>query len=208
MKILIKNIILVLFLWISGTSSAEAQGTRVDFSTIPKSGTILIYSHLDDDLIWMLPFWSITEKFIGGAMPTAPRYNTIIHQQQAFLDNNGYDIDYESNWFTPWDPITDSEYTEYYWANDPSYHYLSSDHLEYRSHLNRVQMPAKEINKVKAKLEQFFADPAMKRVITHNNWGEYGHAHHQAVNQAARELAVKYRKDVWMLGCDNGVFRM
>ena len=207
MKILIKNIILVLFLWISGTSSAEAQGTRVDFSTIHKSGTILIYSHLDDDLIWMLPFWSITEKFIGGAMPTAPRYNTIIHQQQAFLDNNGYDIDYESNWFTPWDPITDSEYTEYYWANDPSYSYLSSDHIEYRSHLNRVQMPAKEINKVKAKLEQFFADPGMKRVITHNNWGEYGHAHHQAVNQAARELAVKYRKDVWMLGCDNGVFK-
>jgi len=207
MKILIKNIILVLFLWISGTSSAEAQGTRVDFSTIPKSGTILIYSHLDDDLIWMLPFWSITEKFIGGAMPTAPRYNTIIHQQQAFLDNNGYDIDYESNWFTPWDPITDREYTEYYWANDPSYSYLSSDHIEYRSHLNRVQMPAKEINKVKAKLEQFFADPGMKRVITHNNWGEYGHAHHQAINQAARELAVKYRKDVWMLGCDNGVFK-
>jgi len=154
----------------------------------------------------MLPFWEITEKFIGGAMPATPSYSNIIHQQQIYLNNNGYDIDYESNWITPWDGITDREYTQYYWANDPSYSYLVSDHIEYRSHLDRVQMPIHEINKVKAKLEQYFADPNMKRVVTHNIWGEYGHAHHRAMNKASRELAVKYRKDLWMLGCDNGVF--
>ncbi len=43
-------------------------------------------------------------------------------------------------------------------------------------------------------------------MITHNNWGEYGHQQHRAINKAVRELAVKYRKDVWMLGCDNGDF--
>ena len=52
----LSNIVLVLFIGISGVSSAEAQGTRIDFSTIPKSGTILINAHMDDDLIWMLPF--------------------------------------------------------------------------------------------------------------------------------------------------------
>ena len=46
----------------------------------------------------------------------------------------------------------------------------------------------------------------MRRVITHNNWGEYGHQHHRGLNLAVRELAVKYRRDVWMLGCDNGEF--
>ena len=180
--------------------------TQIDFNSIPKSGTILIYSHLDDDLIWMLPFWKITEKFIGGAMPTTPSYNTIIQQQQVFLNNNGYNIDYESNWFTPWDPITDREYTQYYWNDNPDYSYLVLDHLETRLYNNPEEMSRYEINKMKAKLEQFIASTNMSRVITHNNWGEYGHKHHKALNKAVRELAVKYRKDVWMLGCDNGNF--
>lgn len=207
MRIVRKYITLSFLFLHLGLQKPYAQANLIDFESIPKDGTILVYSHLDDDLIWMLPFWKITEKFIGGAMPTAPRYNTIIHQQQIYLDNHDYDIDYEENWITPWDPISDSQYTEYYWANNPSFSYLVSDHIEYRSHLDRVQMPVREINKVKAKLEQYFADPDMERVVTHNNWGEYGHAHHQAINKAARELAVKYRKDLWMLGCDNGVFR-
>ena len=55
---------------------------------------------------------------------------------------------------------------------------------------------------MKAKLEQYIASPDVSRIITHNNWGEYGHRHHLGVNKAVRELAVKYRKDVWMLGTD------
>lgn len=185
----------------------NSQSNHISFNSIPKRGTILIYAHLDDDLIWMLPFWRITEKFIGGAMPTTPRYNTIIHQQQMFLDQNGYDIDYESNWYTPWDPVTDREYSRYYSADDPEYSYLVLDHLETRLWDNPTEMSRYEINKIKAKLEQFFASPDMSRAVTHNNWGEYGHKHHKALNLAVRELAVKYRKDVWMLGCDNGGFR-
>lgn len=206
MKALLSNIFLVLFLWISGVTSSEAQGTRIDFSTIPRSGTILIYSHLDDDLIWMLPFWRISEKFIGGAMPATPTYRTIISQQQSFLNSNGYNIEYQSNWFTPWDDISDKEYSEYYWGANASYNYLLNDHLETRLFNNTTELSRYEINKIKAKLEQYFADPSMRRVITHNNWGEYGHQHHKALNKAVRELAVKYRRDVWMLGCDNGGF--
>ncbi|HBC77522.1 MAG TPA: hypothetical protein DCZ51_02765 [Bacteroidales bacterium] len=198
--------LLILFLLVTFHISTVAQGTQVDFSTIPKSGTILIYSHMDDDLIWMLPFWNKTEKFIGGAMPATPSYRAIISQQQAFLDNNGYNIAYQSNWYTPWDDVTDAEYTEYYWGANTSYYYLLNDHLETRLYSNPAELSRFEINKIKAKLEQYFADPSMSRVITHNNWGEYGHQHHRGLNKAVRELAVKYRKDVWMLGCDNGGF--
>ena len=152
----------------------NSQSNYISFNSIPKRGTILIYAHLDDDLIWMLPFWRITEKFIGGAMPTTPRYNTIIHQQQMFLDQNGYDIDYESNWYTPWDPITDREYSRYYSADDPEYSYLVLDHLETRLWNNPTEMSRYEINKIKAKLEQFFASPDMSRAVTHNNWEESG----------------------------------
>ena len=76
-----------------------------------------------------------------------------------------------------------------------------------RLYNNPNELSRYEINKLKAKLEQYFADPSMRRVITHNNSGEYGHRHHMGVNKAVRELAVKYRKDVWMLGCNNGDFR-
>lgn len=185
---------------------AFSQGTQVDFSTIPKSGTILINSHMDDDAIWMLPFWEKTEKFICGAMPATPAFRTIISQQQTFMNNNNYPIDYLGNWYTPWDDITDMEYSRYYLGDDPSYRYLLDDHLETRLYNNHTPLSRVEINKIKAKLEQYFADPSMRRAITHNNWGEYGHEHHKGLNKAVRELAVKYRKDVWMLGCDNGGF--
>ena len=140
-------------------------------------------------------------------MPATPRYNTIIHQQQIFLDNNNYDIDYESNWITPWSQITDSEYSGYYLRRDQSYSYLLADHIESRLWSDKEPMSDHEVNKVKAKLEQYFANPEMRRVVTHNVWGEYGHTHHLAINRASRELAVKYRKDLWMLGCNNDDFR-
>ena len=202
----LKEIILVQLFLFSGLLYSFGQGTQVGFNTIPKSGTILVYSHQDDDLIWMLPFWKITEKFIGGAMPASPSYRTIISQQQSFLNNNGYNIDYQSNWYTPWDDVTDVEYTEYYLGANSSYNYLLNDHLETRLYNNTTELSRFEINKIKAKLEQYFADPSMSRVISHNNWGEYGHKHHVGVNKAVRELAVKYHKDFWMLGCDNGGF--
>lgn len=198
---------LIAGLFLYSSLRVDSQSNLVNFNSIPSRGTILIYSHLDDDLIWMLPFWKITEKFIGGAMPTTPSYNTVIQQQQIFLDANGYGIDYESNWYTPWDPISDREYNGYYLADNPDYSYLVLDHLESRRYDNNTEMSRYEINKIKAKLEHYFADSEMSRVVTHNNWGEYGHQHHRAVNKAVRELAVKYRKDVWMLGCDNGSFR-
>ena len=205
-RFLYVNYLIFLLFSVNSNSGLFGQGTEVDFSTIPKSGTILVYAHMDDDLIWMLPFWKITEKFIGGAMPATPSYRTIISQQQTFLDNNGYNIEYESNWYTPWDDITDDEYTEYYWADNPDYSYLVNDHIETRLYDNPNELSRFEINKVKAKLEQYFASPDMSRAVTHNNWGEYGHKHHVGINKAVRELAVKYHKDVWMLGCDNGGF--
>ena len=196
-----KYIIVIILIFTPIHFLVKGQGTYVDFNSIPKTGTILIYTHQDDDLIWMLPFWNITEKFIGGAMPATPDFRLIVRDQQIFLNNNGYNIQYESNWITPWTDITDIEYSEYYWWNNPSYYYLSVDHLETRMANDNTPLSTAEINKIKAKLEQYIASTDMTRVITHNNWGEYGHQHHRALNKAVRELAVKYRKDVWILGC-------
>lgn len=193
------------FLWVIVQIQVSGQGIYIDLNSIPKAGTTLIYAHQDDDLIWMLPWWNVTEKFIGGAMPPTSRSRTLVHQQQQYMDSNGYGIDYEHNWITPWADITDNEYSKYYWSRDPEYNYLALDHLEAHSDL-LAPMSVEEVNKLKAKIEQYIASPSVSRIITHNIWGEYGHYNHVGVDIAVRELAVKYRKDVWMLGCDNGEF--
>ena len=139
-------------------------------------------------------------------MPATPTFGTIVNQMQTFMNNNGYNIDYKSSWLTPWDDITQQEYSGYYWDHNSNYLYLTNDHLMFSSAYSDAQIIRKEVNRIKAKLEQYIAGSDVSRIITHNNWGEYGHEHHKAVNKAVRELAVKYRKDVWMLGCDNGNF--
>ena len=186
--------------------SLLAGGTQVDFNSIPKTGTLLIYAHLDDDLIWMLPWWNKTEKFIGGITPATPGYKSLIHEQQLLLNSRETGINYESNWITPFQDITDNEYTEYYGKNNPAYKYLETNHVISLWNDADLVTTRKEIDKVKIKLESYIADPNTQRIITHNNWGEYGHQHHRALNAAIRELAVKHKKDVWMLGCDNGYF--
>jgi hypothetical protein len=193
-----KNIIIGAFL-ISIGLSLNAQ-TFVDIGTIPKDGTILVNSHMDDDVIWMAPFWNITERFIIGAMPTTPDYNSLIHEQQVYLDANYPSIQYESNWEHPWGTITDSEYINYYWnlyGARQDYIYLSNEYL-LCGPLSDAEI-YNEMIRIKAKLEQFIARDDVDRIITHNNWGEYGHEHHRALNKAVRDLAVKYHKDVWML---------
>ena len=59
--------------------------------------------------------------------------------------------------------------------------------------------PIVNLATIKAHLRPYFAPP-IKRVITHNNWGEYGHAQHRLVNIAVRELAVETGLDVWAPG--------
>ena len=108
-----KTIFITLF-WFIFFNITCGQGTYINFNSIPTHGTILIYSHQDDDVIWMLPWWNITDKFIGGAMPSTEIYDEVIPQQQAYMDSHGYNIDYESNWFVPWGRITHYEYLKYY----------------------------------------------------------------------------------------------
>ena len=70
-----------LVFWMIFHISVFAQAIPGEFSSIPKSGTALVYTHQNDDLLWILPFWNITEKFIGGAMPSGPSFKTLVHQQ-------------------------------------------------------------------------------------------------------------------------------
>lgn len=179
--------------------------TFVDFNSIPKTGTVMVMAHQDDDIIFMLPFMFKSEKFILGTFPSTSEYKLMIHNQQIYLDtnsNSSYKINYESNWVCPWDDISPEEYRNYYLTYStykPYYDYLAADHIN--TSQDYVRDNRSEVVRMKAKLEPYIADVKTSRVITMDIWGEYDNEHHKALNLAIRELAVKYRKDVWMLGC-------
>lgn len=64
----------------------------------------------------------------------------------------------------------------------------------------RKRAPIVNVQTIKAHLRPLFTRD-IRRVVTHNNWGEYGHAQHRAVNIAVRQFAVELGLDVWALGC-------
>ncbi len=174
----------------------------VDFNTIPSTGTIMIFAHQDDDAIFMLPWWEKTQNFICGAMPPTPTYYATIDELQDSLDYKSNGINYKEKWLHPWGDITQQEYVNYYWLHDTvNYGYLANDHLVFENY----SYTRPEINKIKAKIEKYIADSTTQRIITNNNWGEYGHNDHKAVNKAVRELAVKYSRDSWILGIDGNL---
>jgi hypothetical protein len=83
-----------------------------------------------------------------------------------------------------WTPIWSTVYNDI-WAD------VFTDHCK--------RAPIVNLETIKAHLRPFFAPP-IRRVVTHNNWGEYGHAQHRLVNIAVRQLAAEAGLDVWALG--------
>lgn len=160
-----------------------------------------MFGHQDDDAIWMWPWWTKAEKFYLSMMPSTPSYNRLVNDIQNCLNTKGYKVDYAGNWISIWPEMTDDEY-----RNWPSNTNVYDSHILCSWDDNETETTRHEIIKVIIKLEPYIADQAVKRIVTHNNWGEYGHQHHRVLNKAIRYLAVKYKKDVWILGCDNGHF--
>lgn len=138
-------------------------------------GTIMIFAHQDDDLIWMLPIGQYTSKFIYVAFPSNQHYQEIVDKISA-----NYYSPYKSRWEHPMGYESD-----------------------FALYISKWITPGTErknitVESIKSKIRPYIADPNTKRIMTHNNWGEYGHIHHRMINQAVRELAKEYGKDV---GC-------
>jgi hypothetical protein len=140
--------------------------------------TLVVFAHQDDDLLWMMPFWPVATKFVLAAYP-AP------HIFERLVQNFPKDLDYARRWFPAWGTIDDDVYAE-----------IFTDKCK--------RAPIINLQTVKAHLRPFFSAD-IRRIVTHNNWGEYGHAQHRLVNMAVRQLAVELGLDVWALGTRVGV---
>src|SRR6266446_6410464 len=191
------------------TRMVYAKEEYIDIDTFD-SKTAIIYAHQDDDLLWMLPWWARSTHIVIGGLPTTPGYIALIGRQQDFLNQQPPPIiDYQNIWEHPWNPpITDCQYAQYYWGNILPYPGFDSDYLVAFWNDGDLIMTRTQVDRIKEKIRPYVSDPNISRIVTHNNWGEYGHQHHRAVNQASRELAVEYGKDVWVLGSKviGGVF--
>ena len=159
---------------------------QVDQSTLRSAGsgqpsiaewsdgrTLVVFAHQDDDLLWMLPFWSVADRLLLAAYPAAPIFEELVQSVPSRLK-------YHARWTPIWKSVDND-----IWAD------VFTDRCRRASIVTLAT--------VKAHLRPFFG-PTIRRVVTHNNWGEYGHAQHRLVNVAVRQLAVETGLDVWALG--------
>ncbi len=123
----------------------------------------------------MQPFWKYSNKVIVSAYPLPKFYEDLIISKHPQY--------YRNSWIRAWGVVSNET-----WASV----YMNQSAREYIITLANI----------KIKLESYISDPNTKRIVTHNNWGEYGHIHHRMVNKAVRDLAVKYHKDVWVLSAN------
>ena len=151
----------------------SASGGQESIAAFADGQTLVVFAHQDDDLLWMLPFWPVAARFLLAAYPAAPVFEDLVESLPPRLQ-------YRERWTPIWKSVDND-----IWAD------VFTDRCK--------RAPIVSVATLKAHLRPFFT-PQVKRVITHNNWGEYGHTQHRLVNIAVRELAVEAGLDVWALG--------
>lgn len=135
--------------------------------------TLVVFAHQDDDLLWMMPFWPVTSKFLLAGYPAAPIFEDLTTSLPPQLN-------YHVRWTPIWGTVDND-----IWAD------IFTDRCK--------RAPIVNLATLKSHLRPYLTS-SIKRIITHNNWGEYGHAQHRLVNMAVRQLAVEKGVDVWALG--------
>ncbi len=148
-------------------------GSRESVAAFDDGQTLIVFAHQDDDLLWMLPFWPKAAKFLLAAYPATAQFEGVV-------DSFPPEAHYRARWTPVWSSVDNDV-----WAQ------VFTDKC--------VRAPIVTLASLKAHLRPYFAPP-IRRVVTHDNWGEYGHAQHRLVSLAVRELAVETHMDVWALG--------
>ena len=139
------------------------------FAGTPKKGFVMIVAHIDDEIIWFLPWLRQVEKVIIASLPATSAHLNIV---------NKYAPSYDALW--QWGRgITSTQDYKERWLNPK----IRQDFITEQSY---DQM-----------LRDIIADPEITEIWTHNPYGEYSHRHHKDVSKIVRGLAVEYGKDVW-----------
>ena len=139
------------------------------FTGLSEKGSVMVIAHLDDEIIWCLPWLHKVEKVIIVSLSYTSAHLNILSK---------YASNYDALWQFGRGITSTQEYKEQ-WLNSE----LRQEFITDRSY--------------DLILRDFIADPNVIDIYTHNPWGSYGHLHHRQVSRIVRELAVEYGKTVW-----------
>ena len=150
-----------------------ADGGEKSVAAFGDGHTLIVFAHQDDDVLWMLSFWPVASKFLLAGYPAAPVFQDLVQSLPA-------ELNYRARWTPIWGYVDNDIWAEVF-----------TDFCK--------RTPIVNLATIKAHLRPYFVPP-VRRVISHNNWGEYGHVQHRLVNIAVRELAKETGLDVWAPG--------
>lgn len=166
-------LILILFEPAAAESTLRAKdGSQESVAVFSDGHTLIVFAHQDDDM-GMLPFWPVASKFLLSAYPAAPVFQDLVQSLPA-------ELKYGVRWTPIWGTVDNDIWAEVF-----------TDFCK--------RAPIVNLATIKAHLRPYFVAP-IRRVVTHNNWGDYGHVQHRLVNIAVRDLAVEAGFDVWAPG--------
>ena len=143
--------------------------------------TVLVFAHLDDELLWMEPFLGHSLALVQAGPATAQA--TAQKMKNFYASKSVYPNSQELIFV--FSPISTEQY-----LNEAKPENRCMRDLKQYSYDNtyRALFPILESLKKKGAL----------RIVTHNPWGEYGHPNHRNVSAVVREIAVKLNLEVWI----------
>ncbi len=139
------------------------------FAQVPKKGAVMIVAHMDDEVLWFLPWLHQVDKIIITSLPYTSAHLNILSK---------YVSQYDALWQFSRGITSFQEYKEKWLDPKVRQGFITDWHYD-------------------VMLRDIIADPEVTEIWTHNPWGEYGHLHHRQVSTMVRKLATEYGKDVW-----------
>ena len=160
-------------------SSFLSLNTKVNLND---GKTVVVVAHSDDEVLWFEPLLANAKAivFLGGSYGQT-RYNFLTN---IYGTNGVYNKNIPK--YYAFDIITDQR-----WTDEALHDSCYRDNALYT--YQNLYDHARPI------LEQLKSQ-GMKRVVTHNPWGEYGHPHHRRISDVIRDMAVNdpdVNFDVW-----------
>lgn len=173
---------------VSGPAESDHERAAQAWGSLFDDGhTVVVAAHNDDELLWFQPFLPAARQIIQAMGGPAPAHVTL--QAAAY----GGPLVHTFPAYT-----SDEEYMRDFLRRDPCGQVAEVPPAAGSVYLTQGRDLKLSFEEVRERLRPWIADPQVWRVVTHNHWGEYGHAHHRMLSAVVRELAREYGKDVWI----------
>lgn len=148
-------------------------------SNLNDGRTVVVNAHTDDEVLWHEPFLRNSMAMIWlGTPPSQSVYNFAQSTYGSPTGVYGKAIPI----YYGWAPMTNQA-----WYDSAVYDRCGRDATYSYQVMYNVVKP----------MLQSFRNQGMKRVLTHNPWGEYGHPHHRLICNVIRAIGVELKIDVW-----------